>query len=334
MKLPVRLLCALLAACLLAGCASYARQVRIAMPGPDMPRGGQHAPDSGLSAPPSKETAQTLTNAYGSAVLLGWPCVLYSIYLDNADGDAWDEESLAQTRRNLEVAVDWIAAEAEKYNAAPRLIYDDGNGDLTRFVRCSAELTEDNTGSTEFYDYVDTLTASVDAAAIAQKYGTSSIGFLIFVPAAGCSYSILHYLEDGAYYPNEFCCLYLYDVYEKPGTYEGPAVYAHEILHLFGAADLYEESSDAYVTPELTDYVVSSWPDAIMYYTYNDDNSISYDRIEKSICPLTAYRLGLCDTFPGIERFPDAAADPPGIYTEEPGSSGQVLRELLRGTAA
>ena len=139
---------------------------------------------------------------------------------------------------------------------------------------------------------------------------------------------------SGEYYLTEFSCLYLYDVYEDPGTFEGPAVYAHEILHLFGASDLYEDSSDVYVTPELTGYVARQWPDAIMYYTYNDDNSISYDHIEKTICPLTAYRLGLCDTFPGIERFPGAAADPPGTYSAEPGGSGRDLGFLLDGVAA
>lgn len=80
-------------------------------------------------------------------------------------------------------------------------------------------------------------------------------------------------------------------------------MYAHEILHLFGAADLYVGSRDTFVTQPLAQYVLNTWPDAIMYYTYNSDNGISYDHIEKTLCPLTAYRLGLVDSFPGSEQF-------------------------------
>ncbi len=334
MKQFVRGLCTVLAACLLAGCAPAHVEYVTVIPKVDAPWDARQNPEGGQPTARPASTAQDLTNVYGSALLLGWPCVLYSIYLDTPEGDAWTEETLAQTRRNLTVAVDWITRQAEAYRAVPRLYYDQGEGDLTAFVSCPVELTEDATSGNDFYDYVDTLTAAVDTDAIARAYGTSSIGYLIFVPAAGCSYSILHYLEDGEYYLNEFSCLYLYDVYEDPGTFEGPAVYAHEILHLFGASDLYEDSSDVYVTPELTGYVARQWPDAIMYYTYNDDNSISYDHIEKTICPLTAYRLGLCDTFPGIERFPGAAADPPGTYSAEPGGSGRDLGFLLDGVAA
>ena len=74
----------------------------------------------------------------------------------------------------------------------------------------------------------------------------------------------------------------------------------------FGAADLYVGSRDAFVTQPLAQYVLNTWPDAIMYYTYNSDNGISYEHIEKTLCPLTAYRLGLVDSFPGSEQFPAA----------------------------
>lgn len=35
------------------------------------------------------------------------------------------------------------------------------------------------------------------------------------------------------------------------------------------------------MTQPLAQYVLNTWPDAIMYYTYNSDNGISYDHIEK-----------------------------------------------------
>ncbi len=44
----------------------------------------------------------------------------------------------------------------------------------------------------------------------------------------------------------EYSCLYKTDAYTD-GEPESPATFAHEILHLFGAPDFYEGSSDPYV---------------------------------------------------------------------------------------
>lgn len=219
------------------------------------------------------------------------------------------------------MAVDWITQQAQTYNAQPKIYYDTGENNLSTFAAYKAGLTEDTTTGTTFYDDVDTLTAQVDVEFIQQQYGTASIGYLIFLPVEGASYSILHYLEDGGNYLNEFSCLYLYDSYAGEKTYNSPTVYAHEILHLFGAADLYVGSRDAFVTQPLAQYVLNTWPDAIMYYTYNNDNGISYEHIEKTLCPLTAYRLGLVDSFPGSEQFPAATQDPPGVFSNGAGQN-------------
>ena len=44
---------------------------------------------------------------YGSAGLLSWPSVLVSVYLDEQNGAAWDEASIAESRETLAIAVDW-----------------------------------------------------------------------------------------------------------------------------------------------------------------------------------------------------------------------------------
>lgn len=151
--------------------------------------------------PPPQTPAQQqdLQQVYGSCGLLAWPSVLYSIYLQD-DANPWTEEALAQTRQNLAVAVDWITQQAQTYNAQPKIYYDTGENNLSTFAAYKAGLTEDTTTGTTFYDDVDTLTAQVDVEFIQQQYGTASIGYLIFLPVEGASYSILHYLEDGGNY--------------------------------------------------------------------------------------------------------------------------------------
>lgn len=307
--------------CLLAGCAAQpAAPAQATIPHIETSPQPTVAPSPTPTPTQTPAQQQDLQQVYGSCGLLAWPSVLYSIYLQD-DANPWTEEALAQTRQNLAVAVDWITQQAQTYNAQPKIYYDTGENNLSTFAAYKAGLTEDTTTGTTFYDDVDTLTAQVDVEFIQQQYGTASIGYLIFLPVEGASYSILHYLEDGGNYLNEFSCLYLYDSYAGEKTYNSPTVYAHEILHLFGAADLYVGSRDTFVTQPLAQYVLNTWPDAIMYYTYNSDNGISYEHIEKTLCPLTAYRLGLVDSFPGSEQFPAATQDPPGVFSNGTGQN-------------
>lgn len=256
---------------------------------------------------------------YGSAGLLSWPSVLVSVYLDEQNGAAWDEASIAESRETLAIAVDWIEAQCAAYHVDTAITCDDGTPDSGLFVHTTYNGSfAGGTGSDEsddFYAAVYDLCASLDTAELRQRYGTSSIGFLIFLPVDGASFTMVHYLEDGADYYHEFSCLYKADAYTGPDAFETPAVYAHEILHLYGAPDLYEGSSDYYVTPELTDYVARTWPDEIMLDTYGPGGSLVYGAVEKQLGPLTAARLGLCTTFDGAEQFPAVLETPAGTFS-------------------
>ena len=253
---------------------------------------------------------------YGIAGLLAWPCVLYSVYLEQPGGPGWTEEDIARSQENLATAVDWIGEQAREYNVSPTLYYGE---DLLTVVDYAPGFVggEESDEGQQFYEDMDGVCGALRTDDLAETYGTSNIGFLVFLPVSGCSFTMVHYLEDGGYYFNEYSCLYKENVFFEPGTFDGPAVYAHEILHLFGAPDLYDGSNDLFVSEELVDYVAETWPDEIMYDTYAPDGSLEYGSISKEIGPLTAYRLGLCDSFPGMERFPLATLDPPGTFRLE-----------------
>ena len=273
-------------------------------------------PEPSQTTRPQAPWTDGLTSAqqkYGSAGLLAWPCVLYSIYLEQPGGPGWTEEEIARSQQYLATAVDWITEQAGEYNAAPKLYYGE---DLLSVVSYEPGFVggEDSDEGQQFYDDMDGVCGALRTAELAETYGTTNIGFLVFLPVSGCSFTMVHYLEDGGYYFNEYCCLYKENVFFETGTFDGPAVYAHEILHLFGAPDLYSGSNDLFVSEALVDYVAETWPDEIMQDTYARDGSLEYDSINKEICPLTAYRLGLCDSFPGMDRFPLVTLDPPGTF--------------------
>lgn len=309
-----RLAALLLAAALLCGCSARVTVQRVPA---ELPRA--EAP----AVTPTPEPTPAFTEAqknYGSAALLTDPTVLVSVFLnDAAHGRTWDAESRATAVQYTQMAVDWIAAQAETYGKTTTLICDrtpDGsNAALTRsyLLQSSVSGGEDSQESATFLDEMDTLCASLAADSRLATYGARHIAFLFFLPLDGTSFTMAHYADDGENFYYEYSCLYQKDAYTN-GENESPAVYAHEILHLFGAPDLYDGSSDPYVDAALADYAAETYPDEIMISTYEADGSSRFDTITKTLSPLTAYCLGLTDTCPELERFPLLSTVTPGVF--------------------
>lgn len=340
MKRHLRIPALLLAALVLGGCvrgdlsAAQGPGSRLEqMPDLTEPSPDPQAPQADRPQAPWTDGLTPTQQKYGSAGLLAWPCVLYSVYLQQPGGPGWTEEEIARSQKTLATAVDWINEQAGGYHASPTLYYGE---DLLTVVDYAPGFVggEESDEGQQFYEDMDGVCGSLRTDELAQAYGTSNIGFLVFLPVSGCSFTMVHYLEDGSYYFNEYCCLYKENIFFDPGTFDGPAVYAHEILHLFGAPDLYNGSNDLFVSEELVEYVAENWPDEIMYDTYTSDGSLEYGSISKEIGPLTAYRLGLCDSFPGMERFPLATTDPPGTFRLDEGTSTDRFDEQDGAVAA
>ena len=163
---------------------------------------------------------------YGSTGLLAWPTALVSVYLDEAGGAAWDEDSIARSRETLAIAVDWIEAQCETYNIRADIAFDDGTPDSGLFVHTTYNGSfaggTDSAESDDFYTAVYDLCDSLDTPELRQACGTSSIGFLIFLPVEGASFTMVHYLEDGDNAYHEFSCLYRADAYTGPDASRRP----------------------------------------------------------------------------------------------------------------
>ncbi|WP_455502347.1 hypothetical protein [Gemmiger sp.] len=306
----------LLTAALLCGCSARVTVQRLPA---ELPRAESPA------ATPTPEPTPTFTEeqkAYGSAALLTDDTVLVNVFLnDAAHGETWDAEGRADAVRRTQMAVDWITEQAEKYDASVDLIFDrseDGSdATLTRsyLLQNAVRGGENSTESAAFLDEMDTLCESLAADSRLAAYGAKHIAFLFFLPVSGTSFTMAHYADDGENFYYEYSCLYRHDAYTD-GEDESPATYAHEILHLFGAPDLYEGSSDAYVDDALTAYMEALYPDDIMLSTYEADGTSRFDAITKEISPLTAYCLGLTDTCEALEQFPALAEVEPGVFRQ------------------
>lgn len=318
---------ALLAACLLCGCMPRFRvTVRSNLSDTDLPRQpyatAAPLPTAPPALPPEADTPDEplYRQQYGTVGLLSEPTVLVSVFLnDPAGGSTWDEESMDEARRKTALAVDWISEQAARYGTDATIYFDDGSAENaglrhTYLVTNRLDGGEDGESDDVALDEFDALCQTLDTDALHRQYGTDKVGFLLFLPLDGCSFTMVHYLDDGPYYVQEYSCLYRYDIYSGATMPESPSVYAHEILHLFGAPDLYEGSSDPFVTDALIDYVAAAYPDEIMHNTYQPDGSILYDGITQSISPLVAYRLGLVPHCDELLQFPALADPPPGQF--------------------
>ena len=290
-----KLVALVLAAALLCSCSA---RVTVQRYPAELPRAESPA------ATPTPEPVPTFTEeqkAYGSAALLTDATVLVNV-------------------QSTPLAIEWFTEQAAGYEAAVNLICDrsaDGSDStLTRsyLVQSAMQGGENSEESSAFLDEMDTLCASLAADSRLAAYGARHIAFLFFLPISGTSFTMAHYADDGDSFYYEYSCLYKTDAYTD-GEAESPATYAHEILHLFGAPDLYEGSSDPYVDEALVSYVADTYPGDIMLSTYEDDGSSRFDAITKEISPLTAYCLGLADTCPELAQFPRLADMTPGVFS-------------------
>ena len=100
-------------------------------------------------------------------------------------------------------------------------------------------------------------------------------------------------------YPYEICYMFM----GEDGYYESPAPIAHEMLHTFGAPDLYV--ADEYgITQEYVDYIAQNGLNDIMRNCYDPNTgSPVYDSVKNEITDITAYYVGLTDYSETVQEW-------------------------------
>jgi len=88
-----------------------------------------------------------------------------------------------------------------------------------------------------------------------------------------------------------------------------PAVYAHEILHLFGAVDFYRVEEENGVTAEVMAHVKKHFPKDIMVTNYGKGG-----KIPNELTRLTALGLGWISDVPELDQFPRLKTEIPGAF--------------------
>lgn len=251
----------------------------------------------------------------GSAKLLEGDNILISIFVD-IDGDEWTEDEKQYCKESLEEAVSWIEREGETYGKQIRFLYDmESQSDLLYSQSIDFKVDSDSQDTNQYTYYLYNklwIQENIDIDYITKKYASDSVGYLFFVKDEGTSYTYSHYLEYRNINKEEMCTIYLEDS-SNYGLYENPATYAHEILHLYGALDLY----DGACPEDVNGYVINTYPYEIMLSTY-DETLIpnEYDEV-KMISPITAYMLDWIEEAEELNWFPEMEREEGACFSME-----------------
>lgn len=245
-----------------------------------------------LSAAPEPGELGNPRSSYklGSARSLEGKNLIYSLFVDTPDAE-WTDRDKKKALKNLKIAKEYIEAEAKGYHKKVDLVVDfEENEDLTGNARINFSL-KDGEDYEEALDeeIAGWLEDQIDYEALTKEYKAKGIATIVFVNHKGSTYAICY---DGVDNPQESLVMFAGEV---------PAVYAHEILHLFGAHDLYE---DAEYTEEVCEYVKKAYPDEIMYTVKDEKGRLNSSEIQNQLSPVTAYHLGWVNYIEEIDVFP------------------------------
>ena len=236
--------------------------------------------------------------AFGSAYKFSETTIIVSIYANN-DSYQWDLNSPADVEAketmytHLINGCSWLEIQGEDYGVDTKFICD---------WKANPDLYYEHTfvGSGDSNQQRKFISENIDSEELLQKHNAQNVIYFVYydVPKgtttrSWCSSKAPTSTSSGIELVNILDWL----VYDNEGNsiYTPAATFAHEILHAFGAPDLYSHSSR--VPKEYVDYLTSIKSSDIMY-TINFGQSVSV-----FFSPLCAYYVGLKDTCEDVEKW-------------------------------
>ena len=255
----------------------------------------------------SQETSTSVTEErkkpnLGTAGEIGGRTVLVAIFVNNTRyswdfNDPTDLETYSHLYYRLKTAAEWIEDQAAAWGTQTEIIWDwYNNPDLYYVADFNSPL--DGPTSSRYREVYGWLVENVDANALLDEYQADNILFFWYVDTT--------LDEEENSFAFQFDFSYLTDSqvgYEgmwfnvrHDGFEMGAPTLAHEMLHCFGAVDLYY--TNEWITQEYMDYLRSSGSEDIMYMVHD-----SPDEILEYFSELDAYYVGLTDYSYDVERF-------------------------------
>lgn len=249
----------------------------------------------------------------GTAAELDGKIVVVSIFL-NDNTSSWDFESpedletVQKLSKNVSMGLDWITACGKNYGKDIEFIYNwDNDEKLFYAIDIDCDFSDGQSNIDKVKTLIDDNFKEISNLLL-DKYETENIIYAMYLNEPEDTNMVCYALpfngtELGYDMPYEVICLTNY-VY---GAEQGPATYAHEMLHLFGAPDYYmvdEIGNNCGTTQEFVDYCENNMKNEIMFSTYDVyTNTIPKDKVTNDFSDLTAYFVGWLDSSDLADEF-------------------------------
>ena len=250
---------------------------------------------------PENTNLKTTDYPLGTCGEIEGTTLLVSVFLnDSTSSWAGNESVIDDALRYTGIATDWISKSVASYGCNSEFIYDwHEYSDLYYEGTVDANMLDINDNP----DYVDEtgwrfIDENIDSKALLEKYNADNIGYMFYLntPKSNDLTSCTRNLYEDMVYPYEMCFIYMFCDDEE----EAPAGIAHEILHTFGAPDLYKEDTDGEnygVSKRLVKELEQTWSNDIMFTTYDAKNGTPYyDKISNDFTEVDAYYVGIIDS--------------------------------------
>jgi len=258
-----------------------------------------------------------LNSPLGSAKLLVGVNLVVTIFV-NFEGTTWNERDIQTIADKYRATEKFLEAEAQKYEkeldllcdfqACPDLCYTMTAGakdiyetDFEGFMEdrpLTDEQLEWSNKSEELLN--DFVKNNIPYPELAEKYGTDSIVYIFQVPKTSqADYAIVNRIGLGYAETNYHEKVVQFNSHK----YNSMGTLPHELLHTFGAADLYCHSQIDGVSAALMDYVKKNFPNEIMGLGNNYE-----------IGRITAYGIGWLDDIPELSQFPELWRYTPALW--------------------
>ncbi len=250
---------------------------------------------------------------WGTAKHIEGRTVVVAIFADDAT-TSWDFNRDADARMrlrnrfNLSVACAWLTEQARRWGAEPGGFVWDWReyGDLYYAHAFSEDIVHGYSSPevrTAFNEYIHN---SIPTKELLSKYNADNIIYNLYLNASNSNdyrswtTAVLYNEVSADKYCPEVCVFVPYG----HGRENTPAVFAHEMLHCFGAYDLYETNGSSPITQAYVDYLMSHSPNDLMNHCYFSD----YDIITTEFSAVDAYYVGLIRNCGDVEKWGLGAA--------------------------
>lgn len=255
---------------------------------------------------------------YGSSGKLDGTIAVVTILADDATG-TWelseddDFQLYSQIYANLQIGCQWISEECARYGRNVSFVWDwVQHGDLIYQTALNMDISQNYVDA--WRDVSEFIRTGIDSEGIKASVGANGIIYMVCVdsPADNTEPSVTIRWERDVPVEYETCLMMM----RRNGYATAPAAFAHEMLHTFGAVDLYYAGKKE-ITQEYVDAVKASGLNDIMRVTWNPDTGrYVYDCVLNEITDITAYYTGLTDYSETVSEWGFEESDYEGDLAE------------------